>query len=51
LYGEEVWDVDGIIDKKIKNNEIFYKVKWAGKYYKPTWEPKSNLMRFISDII
>lgn len=50
-YGEEVWDVDSIIGKKIKDNEVYYKVKWSGKKYKPTWEPRSNLMRFISSVI
>ena len=30
-YGEEVWDVDSIIGKKIKDNEVYYKVKWSGK--------------------
>ena len=29
-YGEEVWDVDSIIGKKINDNEVYYKVKWSG---------------------
>ena len=42
---EEIsYEVEDILDKKIDNGKIFYKVKWLGySLSESTWEPESNL--------
>lgn len=36
------YEVESILNKKIKNNVLHYQVKWKG-YDETTWEPESNL--------
>ncbi|KAL4461185.1 hypothetical protein ABPG72_006578 [Tetrahymena utriculariae] len=45
------YEVEKIVDKKIENGQIFYKVKWKGwdSTYN-TWEPENNLFR-VSEMI
>ena len=35
--------VDGIIDKKITNGTVYYKVKWA-EHLPSSWEPEENFI-------
>ena len=42
IKGQEKYEVEAILDKKVKWNGIQYRVKWKG-YEKTTWEPTSNL--------
>ena len=42
IEGQEEYEVETILDKKVKRNGIQYRVKWKG-YEKTTWEPTSNL--------
>ena len=41
IKGQKEYKVKAILDKKVKWNEIQYRVKWKG--YETTWEPTSNL--------
>lgn len=38
----KLYEVERIIDFRIKNHKKFFYVKWKG-YNDPTWEPKENL--------
>ena len=41
---DEEYEVEEIIEKKIKKGEISYKVKWKGyPLSESTWEPAKNL--------
>jgi hypothetical protein len=43
--GEE-WDVEAVIDRKRKGQELFYQVRWVGDWpegQKETWEPEKHL--------
>ena len=44
IKGQKEYEIEAILDKKVKRNEIQYRVKWKG-YEKTTWEPTSNLGR------
>ena len=35
--------VDGILDKKITNGTVYYKVKWA-EHLPSSWEPEENFI-------
>ena len=39
---EAIYEVEKILDKRKKGKKYEYKVKWKG-YYKPTWEPSTNM--------
>lgn len=36
------FDIEGLIDKRIRDGEVEYEVQWTGPY-KPTWEPVANV--------
>lgn len=41
---EDIYKVDKIVGKKVKNGKILYEVKWLGYTSDDnTWEPKENL--------
>lgn len=41
---------DDLVDKKIKNNKIYYLVKWEGySHAANTWEPIENLPKDYVD--
>ena len=42
IEGQEEYKVKAILDKKVKQNGVQYRVKWKG-YEETTWEPMSNL--------
>ena len=44
IEGQEEYKVKAILDKKVKQNGIKYRVKWK-EYEETTWEPTSNLGR------
>lgn len=39
----EEWPVDAIIDIRMINNIVYYKVSWSDKKYQPTWQEISDL--------
>lgn len=45
---EQEWAAEGILNERIRNNQIQYLIQWAGvdpktgEAYPPTWEPKAN---------
>ena len=43
IEGQEEYKVEAILDKKVKQNGVQYRVKRKG-YEKTTWEPTSNLV-------
>ena len=42
IEGQEEYEVETILDKKVKQNGTQYRVKWKG-YKETIWEPTSNL--------
>ncbi len=49
---EETYTVKSIIDKKVENKKVYYKIWWKGYLKKDaTWEPKDNLIKDIPNLI
>src|SRR5262249_21295761 len=42
VEGEEEFEVDEILDSRLRYRRLQYLVKWTGDY-QPTWEPAENL--------
>ncbi|KAH8144565.1 uncharacterized protein LAJ45_11399 [Morchella importuna] len=42
VEGEEEFEVQEVMDSRIRRNQLQYLVKWTG-YEQPTWEPARNL--------
>ena len=42
IKGQEEYEVEAILDKKVKQNGVQYRVKWKG-YEETTWEPTRTL--------
>ena len=42
VNGEEEFEVDEILDSRLRYRKLEYLVKWIGEY-NPTWEPFINL--------
>lgn len=39
---EKPWEIEGLSDKRTRDGEVEYEVRWTGPY-KPTWEPAANV--------
>lgn len=50
IDGHKLYKVEMILDKKKEKNRIYYLIKWAG-IKDPSWEPKTNLVNTIHDMI
>ena len=49
---EELYEVKQILDKKTIKKEVHYLIWWYGEKKKEaTWEPRSNLMKSVPDLI
>ena len=45
---DQVYVVESIMDKKVENKKIFYKIKWLGfPEDQCTWEPSKNIQEWI----
>jgi len=43
-YSNTSYEVESILDKKIENQMIYYKIKWKGySFNECTWEPEHHL--------
>ncbi|KAH0604569.1 uncharacterized protein H6S33_006946 [Morchella sextelata] len=42
VEGEEEFEVQEVLDSRIRHRQLQYLVKWTG-YEQPTWEPARNL--------
>ena len=48
LERDNIFVVQGILEKKNEKGQIFYLVKWEN-YINPTWEPKKNIPEFLTN--
>ena len=50
--GNELWDVENIVDQRLRNGRKEYLVKWRGWAHKyNTWEPEENFLEDMDSII
>ena len=51
LDGKDAWYVERIINKRIRNKQVQYLVKWENyPEWESTWEPVSNVKHAIDAI-
>jgi hypothetical protein len=49
IDNEEEWEVDEVLDSKVKHGKLQYLVRWIG-FDNPTWEPATNLQNAPSAV-
>jgi len=47
---QEKYTIEKLLDRKKEKNKVLFKVKWKN-YSKPTWEPRSILMKDVPELV